>query len=75
MWHVLLRFEVSNYRSIFEPAELFVIAVDEDRNAVRKFESISQVVLTTAEIMGLMHLESQTLSTRSIGYSTRCGFR
>jgi predicted ATPase len=49
---MLLRFEVSNHRSIFEPVELSMIAVDEDRTAVRRFELLSEGVLTTAGIYG-----------------------
>ena len=32
---MLLRFEVSNHRSILDPVELSMIAVDEDRAAAR----------------------------------------
>lgn len=49
---MLLRFEVSNHRSIFEPVELSMIAVDEDRPAVRRFDLLSEGVLTTAGIYG-----------------------
>ena len=49
---MLLRFEVSNHRSILDPVELSMIAVDEDREATRKFEGLSQNVLTVAGIYG-----------------------
>jgi hypothetical protein len=49
---MLLRFEVSNHRSIFEPVELSMIAVDQDRPAVRRFDLLSESVLTTAGIYG-----------------------
>lgn len=49
---MLLRFEVSNHRSIFDPVELSMIAVDEDRSAVRRFDLLSEGVLTTAGIYG-----------------------
>jgi hypothetical protein len=52
MTGVLLRFEVSNHRSIMEPAELSMIAVDEDRPAMRSFELLSERVLTVAGIYG-----------------------
>ena len=49
---MLLRFEVSNYRSILDPVELSMIAVDEDRAAAREFEYLSERVLTVAGIYG-----------------------
>lgn len=49
---MLLRFEVSNHRSIMEPVEISMIAVDEDRAAARSFPSLSQRVLTVAGIYG-----------------------
>ena len=49
---MLLRFEVSNHRSIFEPVELSMIAVDEDRPAARGFDLLPERVLTTAGIYG-----------------------
>jgi len=49
---MLLRFEVSNHRSVFEPVELSMIAVDEDRPAARQFDLLSEHVLTTAGIYG-----------------------
>ena len=49
---MLLRFEVSNHRSIMEPVELSMIAVDEDRPAARSFDLLSERVLTTAGIYG-----------------------
>lgn len=49
---MLLRFEVSNYRSIAEPVELSMIAVDEDRPAARSFDLLPERVLTVAGIYG-----------------------
>ena len=49
---MLLRFEVSNYRSILDPVELSMIAVDEDRVATRGFEELSERVVTVAGIYG-----------------------
>ena len=49
---MLLRFEVSNHRSILEPVELSMIAVDEDRPAARSFELLNERVLTVAGIYG-----------------------
>jgi hypothetical protein len=49
---MLLRFEVSNHRSILDPVELSMIAVDEDRPAARRFDLLSERVLTVAGIYG-----------------------
>ena len=49
---MLLRFQVANHRSILEPVELSMIAVDEDRPAAREFEGLSERVLTVAGIYG-----------------------
>ena len=49
---MLLRFLVSNHRSILEPVELSMIAVDEDRAATRGFDGLSERVLTVAGIYG-----------------------
>lgn len=49
---MLLRFEVSNHRSIDEPVELSMVAVDEDRSAARSFDLINEKVLTVAGIYG-----------------------
>jgi uncharacterized protein len=49
---MLLRFQVSNHRSISEPVELSMVAVDEDRPAARRFDLLSELVLTTAGIYG-----------------------
>jgi hypothetical protein len=49
---VLLRFRVSNHRSILEPIELSMIAVDEGRAATRRFDGLSERVLTVAGIYG-----------------------
>jgi hypothetical protein len=49
---MLLRFEVGNHRSIREPVELSMIAVDDDRAATRGFEAVSERALTVAGIYG-----------------------
>jgi uncharacterized protein len=49
---MLLKFEASNYRSILEPVELSMIAVDEDRSPVHWFELLSEGVLSIAGIYG-----------------------
>ncbi len=49
---MLLRFKVSNYRSILDPIELSMIAVDSDRVPVRKFDSLKEGVLAVAGIYG-----------------------
>ena len=49
---MLLRFEVSNHRSISEPIELSMIAVDEDRPSTRGFDLLSERVLAIAGIYG-----------------------
>ncbi len=49
---MLLRFEVANHRSVLEPVELSMIAVDEDRPAARGFELLTERVLAIAGIYG-----------------------
>lgn len=49
---MLLRFEVANHRSILEPVELSMIAVDEDRPAARSFTLLNERVLSVAGIYG-----------------------
>lgn len=49
---MLLRFEASNYRSILGPVELSLIAVDEDRPSVRRFDLLAERVLAIAGIYG-----------------------
>lgn len=49
---MLLRFEVANHRSVLNPVELSMIAVDEDRPAARGFERLSERVLTVAGMYG-----------------------
>ena len=49
---MLLRLQVSNHRSILEPVELSMIAVDKGRAAARQFEGLSEHVLTVAGIYG-----------------------
>ena len=40
---MLLRFEASNYRSILEPIELSMIAVDEERPSVHTFSLLPEI--------------------------------
>lgn len=49
---MLLRFEAGNYRSILEPVELSMIAVDKDRPSTRGFDLLTERVLTIAGIYG-----------------------
>lgn len=49
---VLLRFEAANYRSILDPVELSMIAVDRDRPSTRGFDLLDERVLTIAGIYG-----------------------
>ncbi|MGH3291520.1 MAG: AAA family ATPase [Trebonia sp.] len=49
---MLLRFEVANHRSILDPVELSMIAVDKDRPATRSFDLLNEQVLTVAGIYG-----------------------
>ena len=49
---MLLRFQASNHRSILDPVELSLIAVDNDRDATRSFERLTEQVLTVAGIYG-----------------------
>lgn len=49
---MLVRFEVSNFRSIAEAVELSLVAVDQDRPAARAAERLGESVLTRAAIYG-----------------------
>ena len=49
---MLLRFEVTNHRSINKPVELSMIAIDRDRTSVHSFERLTDDVLTVAGIYG-----------------------
>ena len=49
---MLLRFEVANHRSVLDPVELSMIAVDEDRPSARSFELLNEQVLAVAGIYG-----------------------
>jgi hypothetical protein len=49
---MLLRFEAANYRSILEPVELSMVAVDRDRASTRGFDLLAERVLTIAGIYG-----------------------
>lgn len=52
MTAMLLRFEVSNHRSISEPMELSMIAVDKDRDAARPLSWGDEKALTVAGVYG-----------------------
>ena len=49
---MLISVEVSNHRSILEPVELSMVAIDEDRPGARSCERLGSHVLTTAGIYG-----------------------
>lgn len=49
---MLLRFEIDNHRSIFEPMELSMIAVDRDREVARPLGWSDEKALTVAGIYG-----------------------
>ncbi len=49
---MLLRFEVGNHRSIREPVELSMLAIDKDRAAARRVAGTDPPVLTVAGIYG-----------------------
>lgn len=49
---MLARFEVSNFRSIAEPVELSLVAIDQDREAARDVPNLGESLLTRAAIYG-----------------------
>ena len=49
---MLLRFQIANHRSILDPLEFSMIAVDEERSATRGFDLLSDRVLTVAGVYG-----------------------
>ncbi len=49
---MLLGFQVTNHRSFLDRVDFSMIAVDEDREAARGFERLSEQVLTVAGIYG-----------------------
>jgi hypothetical protein len=49
---VLIRFEASNHRSIAEPVELSMVAIDRDRDAARDQPMLGESLLTRAAIYG-----------------------
>ena len=49
---MLIRFEVSNFRSILEPVELSMVAVDKDRAEARPVANLGESLLTVAAIYG-----------------------
>jgi uncharacterized protein len=74
---MLLRFTVSNHRSILEPVELSMIAVDEDRPSARSFDLLNEKVLAVAGIYGPNAsgksnvLEALTWLSAAVGLSLR----
>jgi uncharacterized protein len=49
---VLIRFEVSNFRSILDPVELTMVAVDRDRAEARPVANLGESLLLVAAIYG-----------------------
>lgn len=49
---MLIRFEVANFRSILEPTELSMVAIDEDRSETRTFPKLGASLVTAAGIFG-----------------------
>ncbi|MFY1694614.1 MULTISPECIES: AAA family ATPase [unclassified Solwaraspora] len=49
---MLIRFEAANFRSILGPVELSMVAVDRDRPAVQRVDSIDESLLPVAAIYG-----------------------
>jgi hypothetical protein len=49
---VLIRFEASNYRSLGEPVEISMVAVDRDRPEARNEPHLGESLLTVAAIFG-----------------------
>jgi hypothetical protein len=52
MGNMLIRFRASNFRSIDEPVELSMVAVDRDRDAAREAPRLGESLLTRAAIYG-----------------------
>jgi uncharacterized protein len=49
---VLIRFEVANFRSVLEPVELSMVAIDRDRPEARDVPNLGESLLTVAGIYG-----------------------
>jgi predicted ATPase len=49
---VLIRFEVANFRSMLEPVELSMVAVDRDRSEAREVPNLGESLLPVAAIYG-----------------------
>jgi energy-coupling factor transporter ATP-binding protein EcfA2 len=49
---VLIRFEVENFRSIADPVELSMVAIDPDRDAARPVEGLGESLVTRAGLYG-----------------------
>lgn len=51
-WLLLIRFEVSNFRSILAPIELSMVAIDRDRVEAREVVNLGESLLPVASIFG-----------------------
>ena len=49
---MLLRFRASNHRSILDPVEISMVAIDEDRVGTRSFETVPEQALSVVGIYG-----------------------
>lgn len=49
---MLIRFEVANFRSILDPVELSMVAVDEDRAEARRVSNLGHSLLPVAAVYG-----------------------
>lgn len=49
---MLIRFEVSNFRSVLEPEGLSMVAIDRDRDAARPAQLLGESLLTVAAVYG-----------------------
>jgi hypothetical protein len=49
---VLIRFEVANFRSILDPVELSMVAVDQDRTETRPVANLGESLLSVAGVFG-----------------------
>ncbi len=67
---MLIRFEVENFRSILDPVELTMVAVDEDRQAVRPAPSLGVGLLTVVGVFG-PNASGKTNILRAFGWLLR----
>lgn len=49
---MLIRFEVSNFRSVLDPVELSMVAIDSGREAAREIPSLGESLLHVAAVFG-----------------------